>query len=112
MLLSPCHRPDGALEPAPLTALRAGGADSEWQGFWAGDDRYYARHEAPDGGVQWYRLHDEWRDIVAEDAAAPRARRSAAVLEIASSGAREDRGAPRAAGGRARVVLASRRRRT
>lgn len=46
MRLVPCSRPDGSLDPAPLTALCAPeGAPGAvaYEGFWGEDDGYYLR---------------------------------------------------------------------
>lgn len=50
-----CNRPQGPLESAPRTSLRADSAEERWEGFWCGtDDRYYARCVRADGTEQWH----------------------------------------------------------
>lgn len=57
MNLVACDAPAGVLDSAPHTALRQDTAAEQWEGFWADDDRYYARCTTT-GGVAWYRLDD------------------------------------------------------
>src|SRR5688500_10350041 len=53
--LIPCNRPQGPLESAPRTSLRADSAQGRWEGFWCvTDDRYYARCVRADGTEQWH----------------------------------------------------------
>ena len=50
-----CNRPQGPLESAPRTSLRADSAEERWEGFWCvTDDRYYARCVRADGAEQWH----------------------------------------------------------
>jgi hypothetical protein len=58
MNLVACDAPAGALDEAPHTALRQDTSTERWQGFWADDDRYYARCTTTDGAASWYRLDD------------------------------------------------------
>jgi len=57
MNLVACDAPAGVLDEAPHTALRQDTAAEQWEGFWADDDRYYARCTTA-AGVAWYRLDD------------------------------------------------------
>ena len=58
--LLPCVRPDGLMESAPRTSLRADSPQERWEGFWCvTDERYYTRCVRDDGAEQWYRLVDE-----------------------------------------------------
>jgi len=53
--LLPCNRPQGQLESAPRTSLRADSAQERWEGFWCvTDDRYYALCVRADGTEQWH----------------------------------------------------------
>lgn len=54
MRLHPCPAPAGPLEAAPTTVLCPAG-NGEWEGFWSGDDGYYARRVGADGQDEWYR---------------------------------------------------------
>jgi hypothetical protein len=65
MNLVACDAPVGVLDEAPHTALRQDTSTEHWDGFWADDDRYYARCTTA-AGVAWYRLDD---GIDAEQAA-------------------------------------------
>ena len=57
MHLLRCNPPQGSLESAPRTSLRADSAQERWEGFWcADDDRYYTRCARADGSEQWYRF--------------------------------------------------------
>jgi hypothetical protein len=58
MNLVACDAPGGVLDEAPHTALRQDTSTEKWQGFWADDDRYYARCTTVDGVASWYRLDD------------------------------------------------------
>jgi hypothetical protein len=58
MNLVACDAPAGVLDEAPHTALRQDTSTERWQGFWADDDRYYARCTTVDGLASWYRLDD------------------------------------------------------
>lgn len=63
MQLLPCVRPNGSLESAPHTSLRADTPQERWDGFWCEtDERYYTRCVRGDGAEQWYRLVDEAPD--------------------------------------------------
>jgi len=57
MNLVACDAPAGVLDEAPHTALRQDTSSEHWDGFWADDDRYYARCTTA-AGVAWYRLDD------------------------------------------------------
>lgn len=57
MNLVACDAPAGVLDEAPRTALRQDTSTEHWDGFWADDDRYYARCTTA-AGVAWYRLDD------------------------------------------------------
>jgi hypothetical protein len=58
--LLPCVRPNGSLESAPRTSLRADSPQERWEGFWCvSDERYYTRCVRDDGSEQWFRLVDE-----------------------------------------------------
>jgi hypothetical protein len=57
MNLVACDAPAGVLDEAPHTALRQDTSTEHWDGFWADDDRYYARCTTA-AGVAWYRLDD------------------------------------------------------
>jgi hypothetical protein len=57
MNLVACDAPAGVLDEAPHTALRQDTSAEHWDGFWADDDRYYARCTTA-AGVAWYRLDD------------------------------------------------------
>ena len=57
MNLVACDAPAGVLDEAPHTALRQDTSTEQWEGFWADDDRYYARCTTA-AGVTWYRLDD------------------------------------------------------
>ena len=57
MNLVACDAPAGVLDEAPHTALRQDTSTEHWDGFWADDDRYYARCTTT-AGVAWYRLDD------------------------------------------------------
>jgi hypothetical protein len=57
MNLVACDAPAGLLDEAPHTALRQDTSTEHWEGFWADDDRYYARCTTT-AGVAWYRLDD------------------------------------------------------
>ena len=57
MNLVACDAPAGLLDEAPHTALRQDTSTEHWDGFWADDDRYYARCTTA-AGVAWYRLDD------------------------------------------------------
>ncbi len=57
MNLVACDAPVGVLDEAPHTALRQDTSAEHWDGFWADDDRYYARCTTA-AGVAWYRLDD------------------------------------------------------
>ena len=57
MNLVACDAPAGVLDEAPHTALRQDTSNEHWDGFWADDDRYYARCTTP-AGILWYRLDD------------------------------------------------------
>lgn len=57
MNLVACDAPAGVLDEAPHTALRQDTSTEHWEGFWADDDRYYARCTTA-AGVAWYRLDD------------------------------------------------------
>lgn len=81
MRLNRCPAPAGPLEAAPVTALRPAGPGA-WAGFWSGDDAYYARRTAEDGGEEWYQVATE--DDAADRAPeAPEAPREADVIAIA-----------------------------
>ncbi|HYC49603.1 MAG TPA: hypothetical protein VEB19_00715 [Gemmatimonadaceae bacterium] len=58
MHLLPCDRPEGLLESAPRTSLSGPATLAQWEGFWASDERYYARCTQVDGTAQWYRVDD------------------------------------------------------
>ena len=64
MHLLPCNHPQGSLESAPCTSLRAPRArldspQDRWEGFWrVADERYYTRCIRADGTAQWYRIAD------------------------------------------------------
>lgn len=58
MNLVACDAPAGVLDEAPHTALRQDTSAEQWEGFWADDDRYYARCTTA-AGVAWYRLDDD-----------------------------------------------------
>jgi hypothetical protein len=58
MNLVACDAPAGVLDEAPHTALRQDTSTERWHGFWADDDRYYARCTTVDGFASWYRLDD------------------------------------------------------
>jgi hypothetical protein len=57
MNLVACDAPGGVLDEAPHTALRQDTSTELWDGFWADDDRYYARCTTA-AGAAWYRLDD------------------------------------------------------
>jgi hypothetical protein len=57
MNLVACDAPVGELDSAPHTALRQDTSTEHWDGFWADDDRYYARCTTA-AGVAWYRMDD------------------------------------------------------
>lgn len=57
MNLVACDAPVGVLDEAPQTALRQDTSTEHWDGFWADDDRYYARCTTA-AGVAWYRMDD------------------------------------------------------
>jgi hypothetical protein len=61
--LQRCSPPQGRLEPAPRTSLRAPDAAGEtqdsWDGFWGTDERYYTRCTRSDGSELWYRITDQ-----------------------------------------------------
>jgi len=57
MNLVACDAPAGVLDSAPHTALRQDTSTEQWEGFWADDDRYYARCTSA-AGVAWYRMDD------------------------------------------------------
>jgi len=57
MNLVACDAPVGVLDEAPHTALRQDTSTEHWDGFWADDDRYYARCTTA-AGVAWYRMDD------------------------------------------------------
>ena len=57
MNLVACDAPVGVLDEAPHTALRQDTSSEHWDGFWADDDRYYARCTT-NAGVAWFRLDD------------------------------------------------------
>jgi hypothetical protein len=57
MNLVACDAPVGELDEAPHTALRQDTSTEHWDGFWADDDRYYARCTTA-AGVAWYRMDD------------------------------------------------------
>jgi hypothetical protein len=60
--LLPCNRPEGRLEQAPRTSLRADSVQENWEGFWClADDRYYTRCTRSDGSQQWYGIGDSRR---------------------------------------------------
>jgi len=59
MELLACATPAGVLAAAPLSALCVSTALERWEGFWAEDDRYYARlTRAGSGVVEWFCLRD------------------------------------------------------
>ena len=58
-----CHRPSGALEPAPSTSLREPAEGEQWAGFWClTDDRYYARCSST-AGERWFLIADGADDL-------------------------------------------------
>ncbi|HZS57815.1 MAG TPA: hypothetical protein VFA43_01005 [Gemmatimonadaceae bacterium] len=57
MNLVACDAPAGVLDEAPHTALRQDTSTEQWEGFWADDDRYYARCTTA-AGVAWFTLDD------------------------------------------------------
>jgi hypothetical protein len=57
MNLVACDAPAGVLDEAPHTALRQDTSAEHWDGFWADDDRYYARCTTA-AGVAWYRMEE------------------------------------------------------
>lgn len=58
MDLVACAAPRGILEVAPVPGLRQDSAMELWEGFWAEDDRYYARCTRPAGTIEWYRYEE------------------------------------------------------
>lgn len=60
--LFPCSRPQGRLEQAPRTSLRADTMHEKWEGFWSlADERYYTRCTHSDGSQKWYCIGDTRR---------------------------------------------------
>jgi hypothetical protein len=62
MNLVACDAPGGVLDEAPHTALRQDTSTEHWDGFWADDDRYYARCTTA-AGVAWYCLGDDVEEL-------------------------------------------------
>lgn len=58
MDLVACSAPRGILEVAPAPGLRQDSPASLWEGFWAEDDRFYARCTRPSGAIEWYRYEE------------------------------------------------------
>ena len=83
MNLVACDAPAGVLDEAPHTALRQDTSTEHWDGFWADDDRYYARCTTA-AGVAWYRLDDGIEASVASPAFLP----SAPILPVPHKGIR------------------------
>ena len=83
MNLVACDAPVGVLDEAPHTALRQDTSTEHWDGFWADDDRYYARCTTA-AGVAWYRLDDGIEASVASPAFLP----SAPILPVPHKGIR------------------------
>lgn len=46
-----------------MTGLRQDTQLELWEGFWADDDRFYARCTRPTGAVEWYR-YEELEEVV------------------------------------------------
>ena len=92
MRLVACAEPQGPLEEAPESELivaallpdEQAGARARCAGFWARDDRYYARVVREDGAVRWLTFAEPESvaavgDTVRLASAAPAARRVALV---------------------------------
>ncbi len=58
MDLLACSAPRGILEVAPTPGLRQDSPTDLWEGFWAEDDRFYARCTSSTGAVDWYRYEE------------------------------------------------------
>ncbi len=58
MDLVACAAPRGVLEVAPVSGLKQDSALELWEGFWAEDDRYYARCTTAAGTIEWYRYEE------------------------------------------------------
>jgi hypothetical protein len=58
MNLVACAAPRGVLEVAPVPGARQDTAMEYWEGFWAEDDRYYARCTSATGAIEWYRYEE------------------------------------------------------
>ncbi|HSJ63358.1 MAG TPA: hypothetical protein VK922_05545 [Gemmatimonadaceae bacterium] len=58
MELVACAAPRGILEVAPTPGLRKDSPTELWEGFWAEDDRFYARCTRPAGAIEWYRYEE------------------------------------------------------
>lgn len=66
--LLPCERPQGTLESAPRTSLRADTVRERWEGYWCDtDEGYYARCVGPDGTDQWFRFGEEETRLAVAD---------------------------------------------
>jgi len=66
--LLPCQPPQGQLESAPRTSLRADTAHERWEGFWSvTDESYYTRCVRTDGTEAWFRFADEETRLVVAD---------------------------------------------
>lgn len=78
MQLVACAEPQGPLEEAPESELIGGAllpdertdAGARCAGFWAHDDRYYARVERRDGAVRWLTFAEPQPAAAATTAAA------------------------------------------
>ncbi|HEU4993660.1 MAG TPA: hypothetical protein VFT29_02535 [Gemmatimonadaceae bacterium] len=69
MHLSPCSPPQGSLESAPRTSLRADTPHESWDGFWClADEGYYTRCRRSDGTEQWYRIAESRVRVVPDSA--------------------------------------------
>ena len=87
MHLLPCKRPEGPLESAPRTGLRADTKDERWEGYWASDERYFARCVERSGREYWYRIVDTLADpkvLVFRREAAPAVRRTLRYAKTAT----------------------------
>lgn len=58
MDLVACAAPRGVLEVAPAPGVRRDSTTELWEGFWAEDDRFYARCTRPAGAIEWYRYEE------------------------------------------------------
>jgi hypothetical protein len=58
MDLVACAAPRGMLEVAPAPGLGQDSSTELWEGYWAEDDRFYARCTRSTGAIDWYRYEE------------------------------------------------------